>query len=264
MTKVTNTHVLTGALTLALIASFGTANTAYAKPAEAKASAGRSGKAATKRAPAPKVAKAAKANTARAAKTTAAQVAAAASKTAAAQPADPDALLASLAPTSSAVKASSVDALVAKACDLANKPLAAATPRKTPPKLSYMRKLTTQARSLGFAPIMRQGAKPKGNHMVVRIKDKPLASKVVRSVVRSQRRDVMLCHESAAARGKAPRGNVNLRFTVAASGKVVAAKVVSEGKGFAAFERCLEGRIRSWKFPTNDIKSKVVFPFSLQ
>ncbi len=263
MTRAAANLALTCLLTLALVA---VAGDAQAKPAHR-----------TKKKPAKaKTVKVAKARTVKGAKagtSTRAAVIAAAHKTAAAamqktaEPPSPDALLARLAPAVNAkVKASSVDALVARACALGETPVAkpANAPKVGRDKLAYMHSLTSKATSLGFAPIVRMGARPTGDSMVVRMKDRPLASKVILAVVRRNRRDVTSCHEVAAIRGKAPRGNVTLRFVVAPSGKVARVRVVASGDSAASFERCVEGRIRSWRFPKGETRTPFNYSLTLQ
>jgi hypothetical protein len=63
------------------------------------------------------------------------------------------------------------------------------------------------------------------------------------------------------ARGKAPRGEVDVDFVVEPRGSVSRIHVHASGANARRLEACMIGKIKRWKFPEADAETPVEYPF---
>jgi len=89
--------------------------------------------------------------------------------------------------------------------------------------------------------------------------DKP----IIRKVVRQHRREIRYCYEKQLHQEPGLEGRVEVQFTVAASGDVVAVLVEETTLENAALEQCMQQKIRKWSFPAwkGEGVVKVNYPF---
>lgn len=98
------------------------------------------------------------------------------------------------------------------------------------------------------------------NEVMLRMELQRLDSRQINEVIRANVSRIQVCYERAVAIGRAPTGAVSVRFVVEPTGVVSSADVAC-GKHNHVLKRCLEHRVRSWKFPRADAPTTVDYPF---
>lgn len=92
-----------------------------------------------------------------------------------------------------------------------------------------------------------------------------LDKEIIRRVVRQHRREIKYCYESELQKNKELQGRVVVRFTISATGSVVAATVKESNLKNPSVENCMTGKIRRWVFPEPKGGGIVIvnYPFNL-
>lgn len=83
----------------------------------------------------------------------------------------------------------------------------------------------------------------------------------VQKVVRKYQGQVKYCYEAQLKSDPSLAGRVEVQFTVA-NGRVASASVFGNTTGSDALGKCIVGKVRRWKFPT-EIQGDIVYPFVL-
>ena len=76
-----------------------------------------------------------------------------------------------------------------------------------------------------------------------------LDKEIIRRVVRKHRREIKYCYEQQLQKDENLAGKVTVKFTISATGKVVAATISRSTLNNTKVERCLTGKIKRWVFP---------------
>ena len=92
-----------------------------------------------------------------------------------------------------------------------------------------------------------------------------LDREIIRRVVRQHRREVKYCYEQQLQKNRELAGRVVVRFTIAATGSVVASVVKESTIKNIAVENCIASKIRRWVFPEPNGGGIVIvnYPFNL-
>jgi len=98
------------------------------------------------------------------------------------------------------------------------------------------------------------------NQTMLRMTAEKLKSKDINKVIRANVAQVHVCYERALHLNRAPKGMVSVKFVVEPNG-TVSSTSVSCGKKNRALKRCMERRIKTWKFPKADAPTTVDYPF---
>ena len=98
-----------------------------------------------------------------------------------------------------------------------------------------------------------------------RTDEPPSIQTMVRDHVRARNEEVQRCADGRWRMGRAPKGTVRAKFTIADDGRVVAAKVVESDFADTQVGACVLERLRGWRFPTAGRGLVVVtYPFILR
>ena len=86
------------------------------------------------------------------------------------------------------------------------------------------------------------------------IPGKPIVSgaldrEIIRRIIRQHRAEYQYCYEKELNKKRDLNGKIKVKFTIAGSGTVIAAKVTESTMNNSNVERCLVKRIRRWVFP---------------
>lgn len=76
-----------------------------------------------------------------------------------------------------------------------------------------------------------------------------LDKEIIRRVVRKHRRELTNCYQMELQKNKTLAGQVNVKFTIAGTGNVIAAVVSSSTMKNRTVESCITGKIQRWIFP---------------
>ncbi|MBN2498841.1 MAG: AgmX/PglI C-terminal domain-containing protein [Deltaproteobacteria bacterium] len=76
-----------------------------------------------------------------------------------------------------------------------------------------------------------------------------LSMEIIRRVIHSHRDQIKYCYSQELTRNPNLSGKVSIKFTISPKGYVQSAKVSSSSLNNATVERCITGKIRTWKFP---------------
>ena len=76
-----------------------------------------------------------------------------------------------------------------------------------------------------------------------------LDKELIRQVIARNRGQIRFCYESLLNRYPKLGGKVAIRFTISATGSVVASSVAQSTAGNPELEQCVAGRVRTWQFP---------------
>ena len=79
--------------------------------------------------------------------------------------------------------------------------------------------------------------------------DGGLTQQEVSAVIRSHLNEIRHCYEQLLQRAPSSAGKVQVKFTVAPSGRVSAASVANSTISDAQLQGCIVGKVRSWSFP---------------
>lgn len=97
-----------------------------------------------------------------------------------------------------------------------------------------------------------------------RRRGRPLSGEEVRTTVARNARGIRRCHEREMRRlGMPIQGRVVVRIAVAPSGEVRNASVQSGAEPGSPLASCIEGSVRSWRFPEATATTEVETPFVL-
>jgi TonB family protein len=117
----------------------------------------------------------------------------------------------------------------------------------------------------------RLGALPRPKaHDITLDPGKPLVrggldKEIVRRVVRQHLNEVRFCYSEALARQPSLAGRVVVQFTIAPTGRVIAAALQSSSLGAAGVEQCIVAATKRWPYPQPEGGGLVVvsYPFQL-
>ena len=92
-----------------------------------------------------------------------------------------------------------------------------------------------------------------------------LDKEIIRRTVRRHLNEVRYCYDNALAAHPALSGRLVVQFTIAPTGRVLAALLSSSTLGNAAVESCVVAAVRRWEFPEpqGGGLASVTYPFQL-
>jgi TonB family protein len=76
-----------------------------------------------------------------------------------------------------------------------------------------------------------------------------LDKELIRQVIARNRGQIRFCYESLLNRYPKLGGKVAIRFTISATGSVVASSLAQSTANNPELEQCVAGRVRTWQFP---------------
>ncbi len=140
------------------------------------------------------------------------------------------------------------------------KPVKTAKSKTKRVRASGLRGLNRRA-SMSF-DLGRRSAKaiPSNDQTMLRMTAVKLKAKDISKVISKHMARIHVCYERAVSMNRAPKGTVSVKFVVEPNGSVSSAAVAC-GKKNHALRRCMERRIKSWKFPKADAPTTVDYPF---
>ena len=88
----------------------------------------------------------------------------------------------------------------------------------------------------------------------------------INAVVIRNRGQLSQCYERALQQNSKVSGSVNIKFTIAGSGKVASARVGRSSLNAGSIENCLVGKLRNWRFPkpVGAVSVRVDYPFEFK
>ncbi|MEM9487783.1 MAG: TonB family protein [Myxococcota bacterium] len=87
------------------------------------------------------------------------------------------------------------------------------------------------------------------------------SSRAVNAVIRNHMSEIGDCHQRMGRKQRA--GEVTLAFTITPSGRPTRIALATSHGRFKALERCVNRRVKRWRFPAADEPSKVEYPIYL-
>jgi len=93
--------------------------------------------------------------------------------------------------------------------------------------------------------------------------DGPLASEIIRRVVRRHINELRFCYDQELVRNPTLAGRVELSFTIARNGSVASSSVSSSTLSNASAETCMWRAVRRWRFPSSEGVVRVTYPVIL-
>jgi metallo-beta-lactamase class B len=92
-----------------------------------------------------------------------------------------------------------------------------------------------------------------------------LDKEIIRRVIRSHINEVKRCYEQELDQKPELGGRIEVQFTIAASGDVLASRLLSSTMGNALVERCVVSAVRGWVFPKLAAGGTLIasYPFTL-